>query len=196
MTPHPVTLTRPSIPPTSQLIAAISIILPLESRLPAPVQVFSRRRESVAASELCRTRPPQRRARWPLSCRASLTRTNGHMRFLSERHTGAMKRVPLFRDDNAADLAAIVGLTVARRRRDAVAASFTGPAYDQGASALGAKGSRFIVTSPMRPASLGYGRVERTGNTLPGTARAGAACTAPIGVATDLAAPRDGYTHE
>ncbi|HEY2853617.1 MAG TPA: hypothetical protein VGJ18_12265 [Gemmatimonadaceae bacterium] len=46
----------------------------------------------------------------------------------------------LFLDDNAAVLAAIVDLTAARKRLDAVAANFTGHAYDQDASARGAKG--------------------------------------------------------
>jgi hypothetical protein len=47
--------------------------------------------------------------------------------------------VQLFLDDNAAVFAANVDLTAARRRIDAVAASFTGHAFDQDASARGAK---------------------------------------------------------
>jgi len=48
--------------------------------------------------------------------------------------------VQLFLDDNAAVLAAIVDLTAARKRLYAVAASFTGHAYDQDASTRMAKG--------------------------------------------------------
>jgi hypothetical protein len=52
----------------------------------------------------------------------------------------ALKRVQLFLDEYAAVLAAIVDLTAARKRLDAVVASFTGHAYDQDASDRGAKG--------------------------------------------------------
>jgi len=62
------------------------------------------------------------------------------MRFLQNAVLAALKRVQLFLDDNAAVLAAIVDLTAARKRLDAVAASFTGHAYDQDASTRIAKG--------------------------------------------------------
>jgi len=62
------------------------------------------------------------------------------MRFLQNAVLAALKRVQLFLDDNAAVLAAIVDLTAARKRLDAVVASFTNHAYDQDASNRGAKG--------------------------------------------------------
>jgi hypothetical protein len=62
------------------------------------------------------------------------------MRFLQNAVLAALKRVQLFLDDNAAILAAIVDLTAARKRLDAVVASFTDLAYDQDASDRGAKG--------------------------------------------------------
>lgn len=62
------------------------------------------------------------------------------MRFLQNAVLAALKRVQLFLDDNAALLAAIVDLTAARKRLDAVVASFAGHAYDQDASDRGAKG--------------------------------------------------------
>jgi hypothetical protein len=62
------------------------------------------------------------------------------MRFLQNAVLAALKRVQLFLDDNAAILAAIVDLTAARKRLDAVVASFTDHAYDQDASDRGAKG--------------------------------------------------------
>ena len=62
------------------------------------------------------------------------------MRFLQNAVLAALKRVQLFLDDNAAVLAAIVDLTAARKRLDAVVASFTSHAYDQDASDRGAKG--------------------------------------------------------
>jgi hypothetical protein len=61
------------------------------------------------------------------------------MRFLQNAVLAALKRVQLFLDDNAALLAAIVDLTAARKRLDAVVASFTGHVYDQDASDRGAK---------------------------------------------------------
>jgi len=62
------------------------------------------------------------------------------MRFLQNTVLAALKRVQLFLGDNAAVLAAIVDLTAARKRLDAVVASFTGHAYDQDASDRRAKG--------------------------------------------------------
>jgi len=62
------------------------------------------------------------------------------MRFLQNAVLAALKRVQLFLDDNAALLAAIVDLTAARRRLDAVVASFTDHAYNQDAGSRGAKG--------------------------------------------------------
>jgi hypothetical protein len=62
------------------------------------------------------------------------------MRFLQNAVLAALKRVQLFLDDNAAVLAAIVDLTAARKRLDAVVASFTDHAYNQDAGSRGAKG--------------------------------------------------------
>jgi hypothetical protein len=62
------------------------------------------------------------------------------MRFLQNAVLAALKRVQLFLDDNAALLAAIVDLTAARKRLDAVVASFTDHAYNQDAGSRGAKG--------------------------------------------------------
>lgn len=62
------------------------------------------------------------------------------MRFLQNAVLAALKRVQLFLDDNAAVLAAIVDLAAARKRLDAVIASFSSHAYDQEANDRGAKG--------------------------------------------------------
>ena len=62
------------------------------------------------------------------------------MRFLQNAVLAALKRVQLFLDEYAAVLAATVDLTAARKRLDAVAASFTEHAYDQDAGDRGAKG--------------------------------------------------------
>ena len=62
------------------------------------------------------------------------------MRFLQNAVLSALKRVQLFLDEYAAVLAAIVDLTAARKRLDAVVASFTDHAYNQDAGSRGAKG--------------------------------------------------------
>jgi hypothetical protein len=72
-TPHPVLLTCYSVPPTSHFISTMSIRLPLEARPPPPIETFSRRRERVATSPRRPTRPPRRRAQWPLSFRAVIS---------------------------------------------------------------------------------------------------------------------------
>jgi len=62
------------------------------------------------------------------------------MRFLQNAVLAALKRVQLFLDEYAAILAAVVDLTTARKRLDAVVASFTDHAFNQDAGARGVKG--------------------------------------------------------
>ena len=139
-TPHPVPLTCYSVPPTSHFISTMSIILPLEGRPPRPIEAFSRRPECVAASQRHPTRPPRRRARWPLAFGASPNEVERAYEISTERRTGCAEAVRVFLDDNAAVLAAIVNLTAARRRLGAGAASFTGHLYDQDPSDRDTKG--------------------------------------------------------
>ena len=81
----------------------------------------------------------RRRARWPLSFRASHNQLERTYEISPERSTGCAEAGATLLDDNAAVLAAIVDLTAARKRLDAVVASFTGHVYDQDASDRGAK---------------------------------------------------------
>ncbi|MFL5615409.1 MAG: hypothetical protein ACJ796_17200 [Gemmatimonadaceae bacterium] len=62
------------------------------------------------------------------------------MRFLQNAVFAALKRVQLFLDEYAAVLAALVDLTAARKKLDAVVASFTDHAYNQDANDRGVKG--------------------------------------------------------
>jgi hypothetical protein len=62
------------------------------------------------------------------------------MRFLQNAVLAALKRVQLFLDQYAAVLAAIIDLTAARKRLDAVVASFSDHAYNQDANDRGVKG--------------------------------------------------------
>jgi hypothetical protein len=62
------------------------------------------------------------------------------MKSLQNAVLAALKRVQLFLDEYAAVLAAVVDLTAARKRLDAVVASFTDHAYTQDASDRGVKG--------------------------------------------------------
>jgi hypothetical protein len=62
------------------------------------------------------------------------------MRFLQNAVLAALKRVQLFLGEYAAVLAAIVDLTAARKRLDAVVASFSDHAYNQDANDRGVKG--------------------------------------------------------
>jgi len=62
------------------------------------------------------------------------------MRFLQNAVLAALKRVQLFLDEYAAILAVLVDLTAARKRLDAVVASFSDHAYNQDANDRGVKG--------------------------------------------------------
>jgi hypothetical protein len=62
------------------------------------------------------------------------------LRFLQNAVLAALKRVQLFLDQYAAVLAAIIDLSAARKRLDAVVASFSDHAYNQDANDRGVKG--------------------------------------------------------
>ena len=62
------------------------------------------------------------------------------MRFLQNAVFAALKRAQFFLDEYAAVFAALVHLTAARKRLDAVVASFADHAYNQDAGDRGAKG--------------------------------------------------------
>lgn len=86
------------------------------------------------------TRPPRRRARWPLSLRASDHQIERTDEVSTGRSAGCTEAVQFFLDEYAAVLAALVDLTAARKRLDGVVASFTDHAYSQDAGDRGAKG--------------------------------------------------------
>ena len=127
-------------PATSHSILKMLMTLSLRAHRRRRNQAGSRRHELAVTSLVHTTRPPRRRARWPLSCRALDNQIERTDEISPERSTRCADAGAAFLDDNAAVLAAIVDLSAARKRFDAVVATFSDRAYDQDASDRGVKG--------------------------------------------------------